>query len=381
MSRLGWCLTCGCVAVLPLACSGGAGDQESPDAGDDGAIDSPETTSDARNDGDASPAEDGSAHDGSEDAAGDGPGFPAAPTRAGVLSVKLTFQGLTVTLPTYGAIPWFEPAITSLDAASRKLVYQAKHAAGDTHIGMAVSWAYMNDGGYSYPVPGLDLTGNLPAFRALVVEAIENGFTPVIFLAGDGESPAGGGYNDPNGWTYGYSWLMAHLPAIVASLQQPFDLTPYCLLVPGWDGVMPGWQPSELDAYLLQARSLLPNGYVGLELASGTCHWGGGAANYTSPSGQALDAILQEFPGPPTGDQVWQIAARELGPAYVRPPDQPAGDDPSPPFYLPGGTPRGPWFVVAYEYDEYRWVRAQVTATQIQTERQYLATMGYGHVD
>jgi hypothetical protein len=309
------------------------------------------------------------------------PQFPAAPTRAQALSVKLTFQGLTVTLPTYGTIPWFEPAITSLDSASRKIVYDAKHAAGDTHIVMGISWAYMNDGGYSYPVPGKDLTGDLPTYRALVVEAIENGFTPLLFLAGDGESPSGGGYNDPNGWTYGYGWLSAHLPSIVAALKEPFDLTPYCILVPGWDGVMPGWQPSELDSYLLAARALVPNGYVGLELASGAVQWGAGAGNYTSPAGQALDVILQEFPGPPTGDQVWQIAARELGPAYVRPADEPAGDDPSPPFYLMGGTARGPWYAVAFEFDEYRWVRGQVTAAEIQQERVYLGAIGYGLVD
>ena len=53
------------------------------------------------------------------------------PTRDQVLSVKMTFQGLSVTLPTVGTIPWFEPAISSLDAASRQIVYQAKHAAGD----------------------------------------------------------------------------------------------------------------------------------------------------------------------------------------------------------------------------------------------------------
>jgi hypothetical protein len=302
------------------------------------------------------------------------------PTRDQVLSIALTFQGLTVTLPTYGTIPWFEPAITSLDASSRQIVYQAKHAAGDTHLAMAISWAYMNDGSYSYPVPGKDLTGDLGSFRALVAEVVANGFVPIIFLAGDGES-ATSGYNDPNGWTYGYSWLMAHLPAIVDALRAPTDLTPFCILVPGWDGVMPGWKPSELSAYLVLARSLLPNGYVGLELAAGSADWGGGAADYASPAGQALDVILQEFPGPPTGDQTWSVAARELGPAYVRPPDQPSGDDPNAPFELAGGTPRGPWFAIAYEYDEYRWVRGLVTPEQIQTERHDLHAMGYAHVN
>ncbi|HEY1956980.1 MAG TPA: hypothetical protein VGH28_15280 [Polyangiaceae bacterium] len=347
--------------ALSIGCSGG-GDVPADAAADEGApFDA--ATHDA-------PADQQSADAG-----------PKLPTRDQVLSVALTFQGLTVTLPTYGAIPWFEPAISSLDASSRQIVYQAKHAAGDTHLALSISWAYMNDGNYSYPVPGKDLTGDLPSFRALVAEVIQNGFTPIVFLAGDGESPSGGGYNDPNGWSYGYGWLTAHLPAIVAALQSPTDLTPFCIFIPGWDGVTPVWQPSEISAYLLQARSLLPNGYLGLEIAAGAADSGGGAADYQSPAGQALDVVLQEFPGPPTGDITWQPAARELGPAYVRPPDQSSGDDPNPPFELSGGTPRGPWFAIAYEFDEYRWVRNAVSTADVATERQYLHAMGYAHVN
>lgn len=319
----------------------------------------------------------------------------SAPTRAQIGAIQLTFQGLTVTLPDYGSIPWFEPAISSVSAADRQIVYKAKHAAGDTHLIVPLSWNYSGDGGYSYPVPGTDLTGKLPVFRALVQEAIDNGFYVLAFLAGDGESNVSGGYNDPVGWTYGYSWLMKNLGSIVKSLQTPTDLTPYVIFVPGWDGVAPGWAPdasnpssgtykypAELDNYLLQARALVgPSGYLGVELAGGYCHWGGGAGNYTSPAGLDLDFILQEFPGPPTGDQVWQIAARELGPAYVRPPDQPSADDPSPPFYLSGATPRGPFLVTAFEYDEYRWVRGGVTAPQIQTEKTYLLAAGYPYAD
>lgn len=324
----------------------------------------------------------------------DTPALPPPPTRDQIGAVKLSFQGLNVTLPGYGTIPWFEPAISSLDAAGRQAVYAAKHAAGDTHLAIALSWNYSGDGGYSYPVPGRDLSGDLPAFRALVEEAIRNGFYVLAFLAGDGESRPGGGYNDPVGWTYGHAWLMQNLPAIVAALQQPADLTPYVVLLPGWDGVVPGWAPdasdpgsgtyrypAELDNYLLKARALVPGGYLGVELASGYCHWGGGAENYTSPAGQALDVILQEFPGPPTGDQVWQIAGRELGPAYVRPPDQPAGDDPGPPAYLSHGTPRGRYFPVAYEYDEYRWVRGRVSADDVRREQAYLRSVGYPQVD
>ena len=76
-----------------------------------------------------------------------------------------------------------------------------------------------------------------------------------------------------------------------------------------------------------------------------------------------------------------RAAARELGASYVRPSDQPSGDDPSPPAYLTGGTPRGPFFPVAFEYDEYRWVRGQVAAGDVQQEQAYLKALGYPSVD
>ncbi len=42
----------------------------------------------------------------------------------------------------------------------------------------------------------------------------------------------------------------------------------------------------------------------------------------------------------------------------MRPPDEPGGDDPRPPYYLATDTPRGPWFVCAFEWWQmYNWVR------------------------
>ncbi len=72
------------------------------------------------------------------------------------------------------------------------------------------------------------MTQDLPAFRAMIEEVVQAGFIPMLFLGGDGVS-----HNDAGG-TYGHAWLMENLPAIVAAVG---DLAPYCLWIPGWDGV------------------------------------------------------------------------------------------------------------------------------------------------
>jgi hypothetical protein len=317
---------------------------------------------------------------------------PPAGARTQVCSVAITFQGLTVNTAQYGNIPWFEVALTSLSPADRQTAYAAKKAAGDTHALMALTWNYNEAPSYTYPVPGTDMSKNLQGFKALVQEAITAGFIVMVFLGGDGESkpknPDGTyPYNDPQGWTYGYQWLIDNLPTIISTFQKGtdnIDLTPYVIFVPGFDGVMPGWDPAHLDNYLIYIRSLLgSNGYVGLELAAGYSHWGAGAANWTSASGQAVDVVLNEFPGPPTGDQVWQIAPRMIGPAYNRQFAATQGqlptDDPNPPWYLRAGTPRGPFFPVAFEYDEFRWVRGQISASAIAGERANLKSYGYSY--
>lgn len=292
----------------------------------------------------------------------------------------MSFQGLTVNLsePAHQPLQWWDVALTSLSDNDRRLVYAAKRAAGDTHVHLAISWNYENDGGFSYPIAGRDLAVMLPAFRNYVEEAIRQGFYVLIMCAGDGEG-AGPGHNDPVGWTYGKTWLVANFARIYKSLA---DLSPYIIWVPGFDGVVPGWQPPQsVDPVLLYMRSVIGStGYLGLELSAGYASWGDGGSNWNSPAGAAVDVILCEFPGPPTGDQVWQIAGRLLGPAYRRPSDQPAWDDPNPPYYLIKGTPRGPYSVVAFEYDLFRWVRKAVTHEQIVKEREYLKSLGFRNV-
>jgi hypothetical protein len=294
--------------------------------------------------------------------------MPPVPSRDQVLSVRITFQGLSVTTQAYGTLPWFEAALVSLSADDRQAVYAAKKAAGDTHCIVSYAWSYDEPGQPYANIPGANFTGNDAAFATIVEEVIREGFTPMIFMGGDGN----------------YDEAVRELPNIVSALQNnpDGDLNPYVIYIPGWDSVFYGYTPDQLAAFGNQFRSLLPNGYLGVEHNTGHIPAGNGPADY-APGGTMADydLILSEFdgwlPGGTPGDSVWQVAGRLLGPAYRRPGDQPPGDDPNPPFYLASGSARGPYYTIAFEYDEYRWVRNYVTADQVQQEREYFISLGY----
>lgn len=308
------------------------------------------------------------------------------PTRDEILSAPCLFQGLTVQTRQYGELPLFDPLIAWLSGetarADRQAIYAVKRAAKCKSINLAVSGQYREARQAYVAIPGRDFTTDYPALRELLREIISEGFYVLLCCAGDGEG-SGPGYNDLVGWTYGKQWLVDHFIDIRAAVGD--DLAPFVIFCPGYDGVVPGWQPPQsVDPVLLHMRDVIgPSGYLALELSAGYASWGDGGDNWQSPAGQAVDLILQEFPlGPLPGnppDQVWQIAGRTVRP-YHRPPEQPVGDDPNPPFYLEHGTPRGDFFVWGFEYDTYLSVRRMISAEQVQIDRQYLRTLGYRYV-
>jgi hypothetical protein len=125
-------------------------------------------------------------------------------------------------------------------------------------------------------------------------------------------------------------------------------------------------------------RKLQPDGYLAIEHDIGHIPCGEGGDDY-APGGlmQNYDTILSEFDSVHE-DSCWQIVARMV-PVYHRPPDQPAGDDPHPPFYLKHGTPRGPYFHVAFEPTiggVYQWCRGQCSLEDVQAVRTYERAMG-----
>ena len=180
---------------------------------------------------------------------------------------------------------------------------------------------------------------------------------------------------------------MNNLPRIVKALQEPVDLTPYILFRPGWDAVFYGWgvsgevpdlQPTRVKEFGELFRSLLPNGYLAIEHTPGNIPCGEGGANY-APGGlmRNFDTILSEF-NTVHEDSYWQVVGRLVSP-YHRPADQPAGDDPNPPFYLAPGTVRGPYFYVGFEPTvggPTQWVRGECSAADCDNVRAYMHATG-----
>src|SRR5262249_46850154 len=103
---------------------------------------------------------------------------------------------------------------------------------------------------------------------------------------------------------------------------------------------------------------------------------GEGGSDY-APGGrmQDFDFVLGEYPGDLQGDMVWQILGRMVRP-YHRPPEQPADDDPNPPYYLRQPSPRGPFAYNCFEWNLYDWVRKRVTAAQLAVDRVKLGALG-----
>jgi hypothetical protein len=92
---------------------------------------------------------------------------------------------------------------------------------------------------------------------------------------------------------------------------------------------------------------------------------------------QPYDTIMSEF-NTVHEDSFWQVAGRMVAP-YHRPPDQPSGDDPNPPFYLAPGTERGPFFYVAFEPTKagvYEWCRGLCTLAEVAHEDRYMRDCG-----
>lgn len=314
--------------------------------------------------------------------------WPPIPTRDDVCRVLIGFQGVTIQSQEFGAFPAFGPETSSLNDEDLRSYFDQIAALGWTHVEFAVSWNYRSNT-YQYPVPGRDLSQNLPELKRRIVMAIRRGFKAALFCAGDGEG-YGPGYNDPVGWTFGRQWLMNNFQRIYDAMgptaESQEDCRPFMVFLPGYDGTDSyAWvTPENVVNWWNFARHIIDRGgvgYLGQEYSIGHCQIGGrwdGEATYVDGPGRALDVILQEFPASPpmptaNPNDVWQMCGRMVHP-YHRDPDQ--IDDPTPPYYLRQGTPRGPYYYVAFEYDTYNWVRGQVTSAQVESDRQYLRARG-----
>jgi hypothetical protein len=305
--------------------------------------------------------------------------LPRIPTRDELATAQLTFQGLTLVCDDYPrGVPIFDVMLDVLSPGCRQAFYKTKRAAGDKVIAIAVSHAY-RESGIAAPIStGHDWTHDLAGLSTFVGEIVREGFYVQLHLAGDGATSlknADGSwrYNDPVGWTYGQPWLMGAFPDIAEALKT-YDS--YVRYVPGFDGVFPGWAPEQVVAFGKLFRSLRPSGVLGIEHGGGHIPLGGGGDDYL-PGGrmQDYDLILGEFDAGLNTDMTWQVLGRMVRP-YRRPADQPAWDDPTPPFYLREASPRGPFYYNCFEWNLYDWVRRRVSVEQLARDRQRLRAMG-----
>lgn len=306
------------------------------------------------------------------------------------------FQGITAHTAQYGDFPMFGPETTTLNDADLDSYCRDILAAGFTHGEIAVSWQY-DEPGFLVPVPGRDLTNDLPELCRRIARMLVNGLTGVlVFMAGDGRSlpknPDGTyPYNDPVGHTYGYEWLIENGPRIWRAIMAA-GLNRSCIAVPGYDGVFPGWDnhpgegpdqmPQRVGHFADVMRAVDPEMLIFLEHGAGWLPLGEGhAIPDFGPGGlmENYDGVLSEFDTNVHNDAVWQIVPRLNPDGYVRPNDQPAGDDPHPPM-INVPTARGKRYYSRYEYRTIDWTKGRCVKADVDADRAYLQALGPGPV-
>lgn len=329
---------------------------------------------------------------------GGGGSFPPPPTRDALCRVRIPFQGFTARTVQFGEFPAFGPETTTLNDADlvsychQILAFRDVTGKPFTHAEIAVSWLYAEPG-FLMPVPGRDLSNDLPELVRRIRLMISTGLTGVaLFCAGDGRSrpknPDGTyPYNDPTGHTYGYEWLMDNFPRIWRAVMAA-GLNKYVVPSPGYDGVFYGWgndgepdlQPQRVANFGALARSVDPDICLAIEHTPGDIPAGGGEKDFkVGGLMDNYDVILSEYfdpitPGPP-GGQVWEVEAR-MNPTYNRPSNQPIDDDPGKHPFYPVDSPRGPRYHVTYEFATRPWTFGWRTADQINNDRTYFTNIG-----
>lgn len=308
------------------------------------------------------------------------PPFPQAPTEQLLREGRITGQGLTVQTTKYGPMPWWPGCWPWLDAATRAEVAPQLLAHGDEILLIPIPY-----GPPLYDEPNqfysadkfgpLDMTNGMttitPEWVALVEEAIGVfGFQGVwVGIPADANDQL-----DPNGHHPGYNRAMTLLPLMqqVLEASPKADLNKYVAKILLWDGVFYGFDQPELRSFFESAFALEPSGVYGLEHSTGHIPDGEAVEAWTPAGGMyRCKLLLGEFNDDQFDDSVWQILGRCLPPGtYRRPPEQPAGDDPNPPYHLVNGCTYR-----VFEYFMYGGVRG-VPNSRILAARQKFIDLG-----
>lgn len=264
------------------------------------------------------------------------------PTRAQLLSSRLIGQGQIVESLTFGAMPWWPACWAWLMKADRAhIAPQLLNSGGDQVMLIALPWGQPL---YNEPLPNfynpdrfpaLDWTNGGtaidPALADLIIETLGYGFKGVwLFLGGDASADR----------ALAQTQLVG--PALTRS--RVGNLNQAVVQLPGWDGTWhkpdpsgnTGYTPDQFAQFGEQAIAAGAI-YLGMLHANGYEPVGGGAADFQPGGPLARYAlILGQFAGDNFNtDDTWQILGRFIRP-YNRPPEQPAWDDPFPPYYLDG---------------------------------------------
>lgn len=302
--------------------------------------------------------------------------LPADFTRDQIGTMRLGWQGCTYHLARGDSPSWVPSALAGEDRAQ---AYRDEQACGNTHVFVPLSYAYFeNRTLYAAEVTaGYDDAYNLPEWKGRIEEALRLGFIPVLPLACDGHSPGGnttqpGIYSDPVGHTYGKEWCLANLPRLLGYLEDGDDhvnLRKKVGLQGGFELInYGGYSPQDWIDLHRAIRAIWPDAFIFGEIGGYT--WGGDADPnflngpigwWSGPGGQDVDGIIEEFSSPYASDvrvDYEQVAAAhivrddgERARVGIKPENRIAFE------LLAGGTPRGPWYVIAGEIASYDWAR------------------------
>lgn len=275
------------------------------------------------------------------------PMLPAAPSRSQLLEGRFKFQGLQVTLPRFGTMPWWGACWMWLTEEERQSAAAQLIAQGQEILDIEVPSAVplYDEGGQFYSP---DKFGPInPPMREIadaICYAISYGFKGVwLFLGGDAGQA-------------GYPIAMAQVQdaGSVFGSHPSGDVRKFVVPLPGYDGCWhkpnsagTGYNPPQIRQFSLTARAAGFR-YVAIEGGTGYLLCGEGGGDY-QPGGamSAYSLVLSEYDdGEFDSGNFWQILARYLGPAYLRPPAQNAHDVPGDPLYPEAHDPH-PAFVLA----------------------------------